>query len=311
MHSRFTRALVVCLTLPLAMYAVLSAVALSTTTAATQNFDGMGIPASATTASTLPLDFKVDNPTTVRTVGSFASAGTSAARAGGATLSTTAANGIYNFGAGTAPLGNSDRAVGFLSSGSATASGNLYALFTTTPAGALTGLQISYDVEKYRGGNERGWLLRSVVFVNRWRDVDERRRELLDFLWARRQQQRLRHRAGGHDISQPGAGSIDPQRQQLLLGLELFRLQRFHYDERAGARHRQYLCPRRVGWRIDEPRSHRRRQSVLGRRRKQRTPHRHRHARDESDEHRTRGHRKPVVDRRLRDAAVLRRRHQR
>src|SRR5512140_2509740 len=106
--------------------AMWAAIALSTSTTVTQNFDGMGIPATTSTASALPADFRVDNPATVRTVGNFATALSSAARAGGATLSTSAANGIYSFGSGTTTLGSANRAVGFLSSGSATASGNLY-----------------------------------------------------------------------------------------------------------------------------------------------------------------------------------------
>src|SRR3989442_9670115 len=110
----------------------------------------MGIPGTATTASTLPADFRADALTTVRTVGTFAAAGTTTARAGGANLSTTAANGIYNFGAGAATLGNSDRAVGFLASGTATTSGNLYAQLTNTTGGNLSGLKFSYNVEKYR-----------------------------------------------------------------------------------------------------------------------------------------------------------------
>ena len=72
--------------------------------------------------------------------------------AGGANLSTSASNGIYNFGAGTTTTGP-DRAVGFLSSGTATASGNLYAQLVNNTGASLTGLQISYNVEKYRGGS--------------------------------------------------------------------------------------------------------------------------------------------------------------
>src|SRR4030088_1151751 len=76
---------------------VLAAISLSTSTAYTQNFDGIGIPASATPspAPSLPTDFKADSLTTVRTVGTFAAAGTTTARAGGANLSSTAGNGIY------------------------------------------------------------------------------------------------------------------------------------------------------------------------------------------------------------------------
>jgi len=136
-------------------------VSLSTTAPSAQNFDGMGIPATTTTSSALPADFRADNPTTVRTVGTFAAAGTATARAGGANLSSSAGNGIYSFGSGTAPLGGADRAVGFLSSGSATASGNLYVQLANTIGSALSGLQIAYSVEKYRGGtNAAGFRIR-------------------------------------------------------------------------------------------------------------------------------------------------------
>jgi len=65
---------------------------------------------------------------------------------------TTNANGIYNFGSGTTTSGGTDRAIGFLSSGTGTKSGNLYGQFVNNTGAALTGLQISYDVEKYRSG---------------------------------------------------------------------------------------------------------------------------------------------------------------
>jgi endonuclease G len=67
-------------------------------------------------------------------------------------MATNAANGIYNSGAGTTTLGGSDRAVGFLASGTATTSGNLYARLVNSTGGDLSGLQISYNVEKYRNG---------------------------------------------------------------------------------------------------------------------------------------------------------------
>src|SRR5215813_7086575 len=112
-----------------------------------ENFDGVGITATAT----LPVDFRADRLTTVRTVGSFAAAGTVTTQVGGANLATNAANGIYNFGSGTSTTGP-DRAIGFLASGTATMSGNLYAQLTNN-TGDLSGLQISYDVEKYRNGS--------------------------------------------------------------------------------------------------------------------------------------------------------------
>ena len=60
-------------------------------------------------------------------------------------------DGIYNFGSGTTTTGP-NRAIGFLAAGTGTASGNLYAQLTNTTGGPLTGLQISYDVEKSRNG---------------------------------------------------------------------------------------------------------------------------------------------------------------
>ena len=130
------------------VYLVRAAISLSTTTAATQDFDSIG----ATATATLPADFRVDKPATVRTVGAYAAAGVTTNLAGGANLSSSAGNGIYNFGSGTTTTG-SDRAVGFLSSGTATASGNLYAQYVNNTGGSLSGLNVSYDVEKCRGGS--------------------------------------------------------------------------------------------------------------------------------------------------------------
>jgi hypothetical protein len=101
---------------------------------------------------TLPGDFRVDKLTGARVLGTYAAALTATERQGGESLSSTAANGIYNFGAGPAATAT-DRAIGFLSSGSATQSGNLYGQFTNNTGQALTGLTLSYDVEKYRNGS--------------------------------------------------------------------------------------------------------------------------------------------------------------
>src|SRR5215831_6922808 len=125
-----------------------AAVNLSTSTAYTQNFDSMGTSATAT----LPTDFRVDKPSTVRTVGTYSAAGTATSLVGGANLSSSASNGIYNFGSGTTTTG-ADRAPGFLSSGGGTQSGNLYVQLANNTGADLSGLQISYGVEKYRGGS--------------------------------------------------------------------------------------------------------------------------------------------------------------
>jgi endonuclease G len=131
---------------------VQAAIGIPVGTPYSQTFDAIGTTASAT----LPVDFRVDRTATstagdVRKVGTFAAAGTATTLLGGANLSTSAGNGIYNFGSGTTTTGP-DRAIGFLASGTATASGNLYAQLTNGTGGPLTGLQISYDVEKYRNG---------------------------------------------------------------------------------------------------------------------------------------------------------------
>jgi len=127
---------------------------LSTGAPYTQDFNSMGASATAT----VPANFKVDRSATstssdVRKVGAFSAAGTATTQVGGANLSTSASNGIYNFGDGTTSTGDSNsRSVGFLASGSATASGNLYAWLRNDTGDNISGLQISYNVKKFRNG---------------------------------------------------------------------------------------------------------------------------------------------------------------
>src|SRR5678815_323777 len=118
-----------------------------------RNFNGMGVPISSPTPSNLPTDFRQDTINLVRTVGSFGSSSAQTLRVGGANVPTNAANGSYNFGAGTSTLGDADRAPGFISSGTATMSGNLYAQLLNNTGSPLSGLTVSYDVEKYRNGS--------------------------------------------------------------------------------------------------------------------------------------------------------------
>ncbi len=145
--SRISQAVAAALLSTVVHQVAMAQIALSTSTPYTQNFDAMGTSATAT----LPSGFRVDKPAVVRTVGTFAAAVTATSLAGGANLSSSASNGIYNFGSGTTTTGP-DRAVGFLSSGTATSSGNLYAQFANNTGASLTALQISYNVEKYRAG---------------------------------------------------------------------------------------------------------------------------------------------------------------
>ena len=108
----------------------------------TQNFD---ISSSAT--ASLPAPWRVDKSTTVRLVGDYGLALTATERAGGANLSTTAGNGIYNF--GTEETG---RAIGGLSSSSASKSVNVYTAISNTGSEAISSFNISYDVQRFRNG---------------------------------------------------------------------------------------------------------------------------------------------------------------
>jgi CSLREA domain-containing protein len=112
-----------------------------------QNFNGIGTAAAAT----LPADFKVDKNSTARSVGTYGAAGTATEIVEGASVATNAGNGIYNFGSGTTDTGT-DRAIGWLSSSTATKSGNLYVQVTNNTGSPLSGLTVGYDVEKYRNG---------------------------------------------------------------------------------------------------------------------------------------------------------------
>lgn len=112
-----------------------------------EDFDSIGTSATAT----LPTDWKADKNNSVRTVGSYSAAGTATERIGGNDMSGSAANGIYNLGAGVAGSA-SDRAIGGISSGSASKSVNVYIKLTNNGSTAINSFDISYNVEKYRDG---------------------------------------------------------------------------------------------------------------------------------------------------------------
>ena len=133
-------------------YVAFAAISLSSTIPYTQNFSSMGIPITNPAPSLLPASFAQQTIASVRTLGGIG-ASVSTNRVGGANVPTNAANGSYNFGAGTSTLGDADRAVGFISSGTSTMSGNLYAELVNNTGNSLTGLLVSYDVEKYRNGS--------------------------------------------------------------------------------------------------------------------------------------------------------------
>jgi hypothetical protein len=113
----------------------------------TQDFDSLGTSGVAT----LPSGWRITRLTTARLVGPWTGGGTTTEVAGGPSLSGTAAAGMYNFSNGTTTLGT-DRAPGFLSSSTGTKSGNLYAQIRNDTGSNLVALQVTYNIEKYRGG---------------------------------------------------------------------------------------------------------------------------------------------------------------
>lgn len=112
-----------------------------------QNFDSIGTAQIAT----LPANWRADKHTTERTLGTWAAAGTVTEQRSGDNMSQTAQNGIYNFGAGV-PATATDRAIGWVSSASATKSGNLYVHLENNTGTPLNSISVAYDVEKYRNG---------------------------------------------------------------------------------------------------------------------------------------------------------------
>ncbi|MBL0176491.1 MAG: T9SS type A sorting domain-containing protein [Ignavibacteria bacterium] len=120
----------------------------------TQNFDSFD---TATTAA-MPAGWKLSkDASNVRTVGAYSAAVTATERRAGNSMSSTAANGIYNYGAGDAAV-VTERCPGFIASGSGTKSGNVYAWYRNNGANGIASFTITYNVEKYRGGsNSAGW----------------------------------------------------------------------------------------------------------------------------------------------------------
>jgi len=113
----------------------------------TENFNSLSNNALAT----LPSGWKADKQALARTVGTYAGAVTATERKAGNNMSNTASNGIYNYAAGDVDLAT-DRAVGFISSNSATKSGNLYVMLQNNGTLGINDFKVSFDVEKYRNG---------------------------------------------------------------------------------------------------------------------------------------------------------------
>ena len=119
-----------------------------TTLSASENFDSMGDEATAT----LPAAWRIDRILTApRTVGRFDQADEQTMYSGGVSLPSNAKNGTWNFGDNA---GN-DRALGGISTGVAngTRCVNVYAHLLNTGKKDIENVNITYNVEKYRKGN--------------------------------------------------------------------------------------------------------------------------------------------------------------
>lgn len=106
-----------------------------------QNFDSIG------TSTSLPSGWTANNSSSARSVTKalYESAGSATTQVG---TGTGTSNGIWNYGDAGA---TSDRGVGFLASGNATKTGNLY--LTLVAGGAIPDFTISYDMKCYRNNS--------------------------------------------------------------------------------------------------------------------------------------------------------------
>lgn len=121
-------------------------VSITSGSAVTQNFNGIGSSATAT----LPSGFKIGRSATT-----YGAAGTATEQSAGTTgtgiLTGTSSGGAYNFANGINGS-STDRAVGFLTTGSAVGPGYLYMQLQNNTGVTISDLSISFDYEKFRSG---------------------------------------------------------------------------------------------------------------------------------------------------------------
>ena len=116
-----------------------------------EDFDGLGAEATAT----LPEGWRIDKQLSApRTVGTFGTAMEQTEQTGGNSIASNAKNGIWNFGAGDAATAT-DRAIGGISTGvdNGTRCVNVYLHIRNSGNSTIDRMDISYDIEKYRQGN--------------------------------------------------------------------------------------------------------------------------------------------------------------
>jgi hypothetical protein len=127
-----------------------------------ENFDGLGI----SSAATLPSNWVCEKLSTTRTISNFTSItgiATDYANANGNSMSSSAGNGIYNFGGSS----SSDRSIGGLSSSAASKSVNFVWSIKNNGSSTINDFTISFDAERYRNGsNTSGFSIRFYYSTN-------------------------------------------------------------------------------------------------------------------------------------------------
>jgi hypothetical protein len=120
-------------------------IAIPSSAAVTQNFDGIGNSATAT----LPTGIKVNTTENYSTglIATTLAAGTS----GTGALTGSSSGGVYNFANGVT-ASSTDRALGFLTSGGFTSPRSIIIEIKNTGSTNITDLTIAFDYEKYRSG---------------------------------------------------------------------------------------------------------------------------------------------------------------
>ncbi|MFA7420979.1 MAG: endonuclease [Melioribacteraceae bacterium] len=113
----------------------------------TENFNNIGPSANAS----LPYGWKVEKNNSLKSIGNYANALSNTNYAAGINMSSSAANGIYNFeiGNGSTPT---DRAVGGISSSASSKSVNVLLFLKNNGNSTITQLDLTYDVMRFRNG---------------------------------------------------------------------------------------------------------------------------------------------------------------
>jgi hypothetical protein len=111
--------------------------------AVSQDFNGMGSSSTAT----LPAGFKMGTDWSTGATATTQAAGTS----GTGILTGTIAGGFYNFANGVTSS-STDRAIGFLTSGSYSSPRSIIYAFTNNTGFTVTSISLSWNYEKYRSG---------------------------------------------------------------------------------------------------------------------------------------------------------------